>query len=326
MLNFSNLVFLMQEIILHIGHGKTGTSYLQSCLALNKQKLLNIGIDYPEDSSFSSAKKGEITSGNPSPFFNNYLNIDSLTNKERILFSNEGFYETLLRGNREFKSFNNIKFFEKYSNKLKVILYARNLFSHFFSIWAQQVKRSSLIADIDTFLKDRPVSDCALIIDWLKLSKQFGFKLIIKNYSNHKNNLLNVFLEDLIEEKNKNIKFILPLNKRVNRSLTFSEYEIQRICNFLNISKPPLSDLLVNQLPDIKSMKIKCSMESYNIVKISNIEIVNSINNQIDKNESIKIETKEAVVYRENDIENSALKEDQIKIIASFLKKNFIDK
>ena len=50
------------------------------------------------------------------------------------------------------------------------------------------------------------------------------------------------------------------------------------------------------------------------------------INNQIDKNESIKIETKEAVVYRENDIENSALKEDQIKIIASFLKKNFIDK
>ena len=72
----------MEEIILHIGHGKTGTSYLQSCLALNRQKLLDIGIDYPEDRSFKSAKKGEITSGNPAQFFNNYLNIESI----RILF------------------------------------------------------------------------------------------------------------------------------------------------------------------------------------------------------------------------------------------------
>ena len=318
----------MKEIILHIGHGKTGSSYLQSCLALNRKKLLDLGIDYPEDLSFKSAKKGEITSGNPSQFFNNHLNIESITDKEIILFSNEGFYGTLnhLRAETKLKSFNHLKFFEKYSNKLKVILYTRNLFSHFFSIWAQQVKRSSLVSGIDTFLKNRPSSDCFLIIDWLNLSKKFGFQLIIRNYSNHKSNLLNVFLEDVIGNKAKNVNFILPENKIVNRSLTFSEYEIQRICNFLNISKPPLSDFLVNQLPDIKSMEIKCSLESYNIVKKSNIEIVNSINNQIDKNESIKIETKEAVVYRENDIENSALKEDQIKIIASFLKKNFIDK
>ena len=86
----------MEEIILHIGHGKTGTSYLQSCLALNRQKLLDIGIDYPEDRSFKSAKKGEITSGNPAQFFNNYLNIESITDKERILLVMKDFMKHLI--------------------------------------------------------------------------------------------------------------------------------------------------------------------------------------------------------------------------------------
>tara|TARA_Y100001978_G_scaffold41570_1_gene37094 strand:- start:371 stop:1327 length:957 start_codon:yes stop_codon:yes gene_type:complete len=318
----------MKEIILHIGHGKTGSSYLQSCLALNRKKLLDLGIDYPEDLSFKSAKKGEITSGNPSQFFNNHLNIESITDKEIILFSNEGFYGTLnhLRAETKLKSFNHLKFFEKYSNKLKVILYTRNLFSHFFSIWAQQVKRSSLVSGIDTFLKNRPSSDCFLIIDWLNLSKKFGFQLIIRNYSNHKSNLLNIFFEDVIGKKAKNMNFILPENKIVNRSLTFSEYEIQRICNFLNMSKPPLSDFLINQLPNIKPMEIKCSMESYNIIKDANIEIINTINNKINKNEAIKIESPEQVVYKENEFQNPPLTEDQIKIIASYIDKKFLSK
>ena len=46
----------MKEIILHIGHGKTGSSYLQSFLALNREKLLDIGIDYPKDDEFENAK------------------------------------------------------------------------------------------------------------------------------------------------------------------------------------------------------------------------------------------------------------------------------
>ena len=126
----------MEEIILHIGHGKTGTSYLQSCLALNRQKLLDIGIDYPEDRSFTSAKKGEITSGNPAQFFNNYLNIESITDKETILFSNEGFYETLnhLRAETKLKSFNHQKFFEKYSKKLKSSYIQETYFLIFFNM------------------------------------------------------------------------------------------------------------------------------------------------------------------------------------------------
>ena len=79
----------MKEIILHIGHGKTGTSYLQSCLALNRQKLLDIGIDYPEFKTFEKAKRGEISSGNGYLFFKDYLNAQFLSEQNRILYSSE---------------------------------------------------------------------------------------------------------------------------------------------------------------------------------------------------------------------------------------------
>ena len=315
----------MKEIILHIGHGKTGSSYLQSVLALNRDKLLDLGIDYPEINSFESerAKKGEISSGNAQVFFKNYLNLESITDKERILFSNEGFLFKLINGFREFKSECFVKFCEKYGKRLKVILFTRNLFQIRFSTWAQEVKRSSEILDIDTFLRESPIERHHVLISyWLNLSKQFGFQLIIKNYSNHKDNLLNVFLEELIGEKTRIENFILPKNKQVNRSLTFSEYEVQRICNYLNMSKPDLSDFLVNKLPDIKPMNIKCSTETYDIVKNANIEVINIVNNQIDKNESIKIESLETVIQKESDIQNPPLTEEQIKIISSYLEES----
>ena len=332
----------MKEIILHIGHGKTGSSYLQSFLALNIDKLLDLGIDYPQDPSFEKAKIGEITSGNPSVFFKNYLNLESITDQEKILFSNEAFVRKLIINTevqricnflntskpalsdlKEFEEIKFIKFLEKYGKRLKVILFTRDLFQIRFSTWAQLVKRSSLISDVDTFLRERPIENHHILTyDWINLSKQFGFQLKIKNYSNHKDNLINVFLEDLIGEKTKIENFILPKNAKVNRSLTFSECEVQRICNFLNTSKPALSDLLVNQFPDLKSMDLKCSIKTYNIVKNTNIEMINNINNQIDKNESIVIESPEDVVSDDNDQINSALSIDQIKIIGSYLKEN----
>ncbi len=53
-----------KNLYLHIGHGKTGSSSLQTFLALNKDNLKEYGIFYPEHVSFSNAEKGFITSGN----------------------------------------------------------------------------------------------------------------------------------------------------------------------------------------------------------------------------------------------------------------------
>lgn len=53
-----------QNIILHIGHGKTGSSYIQSSLALSVGPLREAGVEYPEVEPFARAKRGGIGSGN----------------------------------------------------------------------------------------------------------------------------------------------------------------------------------------------------------------------------------------------------------------------
>ena len=164
----------MKEIILHVGHGKTGTSFLQSFLAINKQKLLDIGIDYPEHKSFEQAKKGNISSGNGAILYKEYLNIESISKKDTVLFSSEGFYTKLFE-QTWFESFAN-----EYRNKLKVILYTRNLFSFLFSSWGQKVKRENYTGDINEYLIKRG-SSFSPTKQWLNLAKNLGFQLQIKN-------------------------------------------------------------------------------------------------------------------------------------------------
>ena len=331
----------MKEIILHIGHGKTGSSFLQSCLALNREKLLDLGIDYPEDKSFEEAKKGFITSGNGLLFYENYSNIDSLSEQNKILFSSESFYPNLIDKNWF------IEFAHYRKNKLKVILYGRNLFSHIFSGWGQKVKREGYTANINEYL----INNCGIpfkpTLKWIELSQKIGFDLIIKNYSNHRKHLLNTFLNDLPVKKENISKFDLPKSKQVNRSLTFSEYEIQRILNnyfieridnfnsgkdaslsqignfnkiFQRLEIPILSNILINEFPDLKSNKLKCSQEAYDAIKNKNIDHIHSINSLINKNELIIIEPPEEVVLDKKNQDIEPLSEDQIKKISSYLR------
>ena len=84
----------MQKIVLHIGHLKTGSSYLQSCLALSRDKLLELDIDYPLHKSFTRAAAGRISSGNGKRFLDSLPNIGDPSKK--IIFSNESLFHSLL--------------------------------------------------------------------------------------------------------------------------------------------------------------------------------------------------------------------------------------
>jgi len=55
----------MNNIFIHIGPGKTGSSFLQSAFALNQELYLKHGLNYPDlANNFSKAKIGIVTSGN----------------------------------------------------------------------------------------------------------------------------------------------------------------------------------------------------------------------------------------------------------------------
>ncbi len=53
-----------KPVILHVGHGKTGSSALQSSLVLSSEALAKAGIFYPPSLSDARAMKGEVSSGN----------------------------------------------------------------------------------------------------------------------------------------------------------------------------------------------------------------------------------------------------------------------
>ena len=56
------------KLFLHIGHGKTGTSAIQSALAIASEELAKRGISYPIQPSLRDrASRLEITSGNWQP-------------------------------------------------------------------------------------------------------------------------------------------------------------------------------------------------------------------------------------------------------------------
>ena len=59
-----------KELILHIGHKKTGSSFIQSVLERNSSLLEKHGYYYPSCSdNFQNAFQGKISSGNGINFF-----------------------------------------------------------------------------------------------------------------------------------------------------------------------------------------------------------------------------------------------------------------
>lgn len=52
------------RLILHIGGGKTGSSYLQYCFATHRDALARLGVHYPDDATLAQARDAIPTSGN----------------------------------------------------------------------------------------------------------------------------------------------------------------------------------------------------------------------------------------------------------------------
>ena len=146
----------MKEVILHVGHGKTGSSYIQSVLALNVPLLNQNGIAYPSHNSFEGASQGFVSSGNGTEL--SLPNIDA-QQYSKVLFSGEHLFSNLL----------NTVLLSRlaYDYKLTVVLYTRDVVELAVSRWAQAVKRLGVKQDVDSFLMARPVGPYPLVLEWI---------------------------------------------------------------------------------------------------------------------------------------------------------------
>lgn len=120
----------MSRIILHVGHGKTGTSALQSSFALSIDALADAGIHYPDHRDLVNAAEGKITSGNIVAKSLLKTASAALASKDRaVLFSNEMLFHDIVTDE------NLLVNLMKVGVPVTVVLYIRNPLQHVISLY-----------------------------------------------------------------------------------------------------------------------------------------------------------------------------------------------
>lgn len=266
--------------IIHIGHGKTGSSALQTKLARSAEQLTAHGYVYPDHESADAAKKGLITSGN------GLLLLDSShVIQPNSIYSNENLFFALMRG-YELETL-----LKRLPDDPVFVMYTRDLFSYSVSSWGQFIKRGQGTEIYPEYAKRRYGGHFRIMREWLDAAKRLGFRLDIYNYSRHRKNLWEHFRTHILGfgpdwvDENPNLDV-------VNRSLTMAEYEVQRLFNKYceNPTASFISDRMVNRLPDIKSETPTIDRASYDAICSRLEPVVKAVNQDIPEGEVVQIE------------------------------------
>lgn len=151
------------RVLLHVGHGKTGSSFLQAALANSPEALAAHGLGYPIDPEVAeNARRGGISSGNMAPSaraLQSALEQGWEGPQDTLLISSESFfYKMRLKG-----------FPEKLRQLLpdaevQVLLYVRDPLEHAVSKYQQGVKRGGFEAFLASY---NTPGNVAQFLKWL---------------------------------------------------------------------------------------------------------------------------------------------------------------
>lgn len=232
-------------LILHVGHGKTGSSAIQSALALSTEALARSGVIYPSDASDDRARKGHITSGNiryPELDGRYWQAVQDNPQARAILFSNEALFQQLTAEPAR------VQGLIQAGVPVRILLFTRNPLKHAVSSYGQAVKRGGATMGLEPFLQGYNLP--AAVDRFLTAMNDLGAEVLVRNYANHSKRLLECMAEMLQLDPGVMTK---PPVQNVNRSLTPSEMHLQRCFNAAwgERSSTFVSDALCNGLPDL---------------------------------------------------------------------------
>lgn len=238
----------MRTLYLHVGHDKTGSSYLQSALARSVDVLLDNGVLYPADRKILRAGEGKISSGNGGIITSDLSAFsDSMDRAKSILVSGEKLFRFMpeLEFSDSFSNF--LSFFD--ISRVEILLYVREPLEHISSSYQQAVKRGGYTDTIENFAST--YNHTKKVADFVRFCEGKDYNLTVLNYSKISTSLLSTF------EKWLNLKdgfLIQPDIGNINRSLTFGELEFQLAANkHFGRRASFLSDQLCQKLPNLKS-------------------------------------------------------------------------
>jgi len=239
------------NVYLHIGQTKTGSSFLQSALAMAVGELEGEGIAYPIPEAIAEeARAGKITSGN---FWPREGALEALIEEGRatglpaLLISSEAIFDLIAKPQTDFLQTLRALCPDA---RVKVLCYLRDPVDHAISVFQQQVKRGGFTGSLAESLKRYAVP--VQTVRALTRLDECGAGTTVFNYSRHKR-ALPATMESFLGLPAGTLP--QPRVARINRSLTNAELELQRAFNrhFGPQARRFVSDPLCNSLPDIPS-------------------------------------------------------------------------
>lgn len=276
----------MTELCLHIGHQKTGSTFIQNALALSVSDLHKHGIDYPiskQMASQISTNNARISSGNGANILRKLIS-DTLPNDNRspkLVFSNESASTELILMDKPARVFSQAA--KKFS-KISVLLFIRDPKDHLASMYQQAVKSGGHYGDIDSYVQNSDLpKDIATLLRILQGISEIS--LNVHNYSRHRKHILEN-VEDWLEAPRGTLR--PPSVATVNRGLTKSELRIQRRLNRL-IGRPAknFSRKMCTFFPNRQSVLEYPSDDAWKIAIDRNLEFFEEINSRIPEEEKI---------------------------------------
>ena len=243
----------MATLYLHVGHSKTGTSWLQAALRENPRALAGNGLAYPVLQDIGAEQGAEIGQGNGLALavsldnFRAGLNmIDRSTCPQGAVLSSEEFFPRLSLSD-------NPSILPEVARaagfgRVEMLLFIRDPVAHAVSLWQQYLKRGGGTAPIEQFFARYSVPErVALFLD--RFATLAGVGLTCLNYERHRHELLRA-LEAWLGLPG--AALTPPRARVINRGMTKAELSLQLALNrHVGRAGKLLSDALCVGLPEV---------------------------------------------------------------------------
>jgi len=241
----------MKTLFLHIGHGKTGSSWIQASLGLSVASLAAAGITYP--GTPAGGLPTRITSGNArgllaSPqSLETRLRVDAASGAGSFLYSSE-WLSTEILGGPSVIPLGEVAARHGFA-RVAVLLFIRDPIASAASVWQQLTKRHGQTQSIESlFARYELPRHAAEILE--RLDAIDGIEVTVRNYSRCRDRLLDETAAWLGIPRD---TLVSPPAIRVNRSMTRAELAVQQVLNrHLGECGELVSDPLCELLPDIE--------------------------------------------------------------------------
>jgi len=302
----------MGSLLLHVGHGKTGSSYIQSTLANSAGSLFEAGIYYPLPPNAEAAARGKTSSGNGWFLINrNMAKLKRPEGTDSVLLSSEFLFAHLIDQNnlREIR-----RLCEELSiARVRVLLFIRNPLEYVASSYQQSVKSEGYAGAIDDVALEMGMPQ--MVYRFLEAVQELEkLEVSIRNYSVVKDSLVATVAQWLGIEA---AILTPPTVPRVNRSLSAGELYLQRELNaVLGSDAKALALALCDELPYVKSEEMHPSLAVQEQLRQAILPAMEAVNKVVEPQHHYQCDLGHPVLHT---TDGHTFSEKQLAVIARVL-------